>query len=200
MALAFHIYAAEGDIGSDRLAANRKEAIMKSHAMVLGHPIHPMLITFPVGLLATGVLFEIVGLLGGGTTWMLVAFYLVAAGVIGGLLAGVFGFVDYLNVPANTRAKSIATMHGTGNVAMLVLFAIAWFLWMPTPRHIGIAPAILTFVAVTIIAVTGWLGGELVDRLGVGVDPGANLDAPSSLSGLPASADLQGYEDTRRRA
>ena len=46
---------------------------------------------------------------------------------------------------------------------------------------------VLSFIAVALALVTGWLGGELVDRLGVGVDRGAHLDAPSSLSGRPAA-------------
>jgi uncharacterized membrane protein len=46
-------------------------------------------------------------------------------------------------------------------------------------------PFVLEIVGVLLALVTGWLGGELVDRLGVGVDRGANLNAPSSLSGSP---------------
>ena len=173
---------------------------MKSRAMVLGHPIHPMLITFPVGLFVTGVLFELIGLIGGDRLWVQIALYMVAAGIIGGLLAAVAGFIDYLAIPAGTRAKSVATMHGAGNFIMVVLFAIAWLLWFQTPRDIGVIPAILTFIGVCIIGVTGWLGGELVDRLGVGVDPGANLNSPNSLSGLPAGADLRGQERRTRHS
>lgn len=161
---------------------------MESRAKMLGHPIHPMLIPFPIGLLATAVIFEVVGLVGGGSTWEVAAFYMIAAGVIGGLAAGAFGTIDYLAIPAGTRARRVATLHGAGNLAMLILFAIAWLLWQPSPRSPGAAPIVLTFVAVAILGFTGWLGGELVDRLGVGVDPGAHLDAPESLSGLPAGA------------
>lgn len=171
---------------------------MKSRATFLGHPVHPMLITFPVGLLVTAVIFEIIGLISGKTMWTEVAFYMIAAGFISGLLAAVFGFIDYMAIPSGTRAKSIAMMHGAGNVTMVVLFGIAWLLWQSSPRHVGVAPAILTFIGVAIIGFTGWLGGELVDRLGVGVEPGANLNAPNSLSGVAVDTELPVRQ--RRRA
>jgi uncharacterized membrane protein len=161
---------------------------MDSRAKALGHAIHPMLIVFPLGLLATAVVFDIIYLFTGGPGFALAAAYIIAAGVIGGLVAAVPGLVDYLAIPAGTRAKRIGALHGGGNVVVVVLFAISWWLragaggWEP-----NMAALILGFVAVALAVVTGWMGGELVDRLGVGVDDGANLDSPSSLSRAPAS-------------
>jgi uncharacterized membrane protein len=67
------------------------------------------------------------------------------------------------------------------------LFALSWLLRSGDPLHIPTTAAIVVgLVGLAIGAVTGWLGGELVDRLGVGVDDGAHLNAPSSLSGRPA--------------
>ncbi len=78
-------------------------------------------------------------------------------------------------------------MHGGGNVVVVVLFALSWLVRGGATDHepSGLALA-LSFAGLALAAVTGWLGGELVDRLGVGVDEGANLNAPSSLSGEPA--------------
>lgn len=82
------------------------------------------------------------------------SFLMIAAGIIGGLVAALFGLIDWIAVPAGTRAKRVGAWHGGGNVVVVAL-------------ALG----------------TAWAGGELVERLGVGVDEGAHLDAPSSLSG-----------------
>src|SRR3954464_2778991 len=159
---------------------------MESKAKLLGHPIHPMLIVFPLGLLATAVIFDVITLAGRNGAWAGMAFYLIAAGVIGGLLAAVFGLIDWLAIPSGTRAKAIGLWHGVGNVVVVALFAASWFLRRGTPDAPGTLALILSFAGVVLALVTGWLGGELVDRLGVGVDDGAHLNAPSSLSGRAA--------------
>lgn len=149
---------------------------------VAGHPVHPMLIVFPLGLLATAVIFDIITLSTSDGKWSNMAWYMIAAGIIGGLLAAVFGLIDWLGIPSNTRAKAVGLLHGGLNVLVVLLFAVSWVLRRPDPATPpGLALA-LSFAAVIIAVVAGWFGGELVDRLGVGVDEGANLNAPSSLS------------------
>lgn len=156
---------------------------MDARAKLLGHPIHQMLIVFPLGLLATAVIFDLIYLLGGASTWEIAAWYMIAAGVIGGLLAAVFGLIDWLAIPGGTRAKRIGAVHGIGNVVVVALFAVSWLLRLADYQHpMGLA-FILSYVGAGVAMFTGWLGGELVDRLGIGVDEGANVDAPSSLSG-----------------
>src|SRR4051812_18425447 len=161
---------------------------MESKAKLLGHPVHPMLIVFPLGLLATAAVFDGITLATGNGAWSGMAFYLIAAGVIGGLVAAVFGLIDWLAIPPGTRAKAIGLWHGVGNVVVVALFAVSWSLRRGTPNAPGTLALVLSFAGVLLALVTGWLGGELVDRLGVGVDDGAHLDAPSSLSGRPAGA------------
>lgn len=156
---------------------------MESRAKLFGHAIHPTLIVFPLGLFTAAVLFDLIRIFGGGGDWGTAAFYDIAVGVAGGLLAAVFGFIDWLGLPANTRAKSVGLWHGAGNVVIVVLFVVSWFLRLPNPEAPGILAFILALVGVLLAVVTGWLGGELVERLRVGVDDGAHLDAPSSLSG-----------------
>jgi len=157
---------------------------MESRAKLAGHAIHPMLITLPLGLLGTAVVFDILGLLGNNTGFATASFYMLAAGIIGGLLAAVFGLWDWLAIPAGTRAKRIGLWHGVGNVVVVGLFAVSWLLRRGQAEYEPDgAPFWLGVVAVLVALVTAWLGGELVERLGVGVDEGANLDAPSSLSG-----------------
>ena len=155
---------------------------MRAKAKLLGHPIHPMLIVFPLGLLATSLVFDIAYEASGDARWALVTFVMITAGVIGGLLAAVFGLVDWLAIPKGTRAKRIGALHGIGNVVVVGLFVVSWALRVGQVAYTEPAPLVLTVVAVALALVTGWLGGELVDRLSVGVDEGANVDAPSSLS------------------
>ena len=159
---------------------------MESRAKLLGHPIHPMLIPFPLGLLGTAVAFDLIDALGGSDGFGRAADYMIVAGIIAGLAAAVFGAIDWFAIPAGTRAKRVGTAHGLGNVLVVALFAVAWLLRRDDPADPGSASLVLEIVGLLVALVTGWLGGELVDRLGVGVDPGAHLDAPNSLSGQPA--------------
>ena len=160
---------------------------MESRAKLLGHAIHPMLIPFPLGLLATSVAFDVVHLINGNGRWADVAFWMIAAGIIGGLAAAPFGTIDWLAIPSRTRAKAIGAVHGLGNVAVLVLFGLSWLLRYDEPPDPSTFAIVLSFIGVGLALATGWLGGELVERLRVGVDDGAHLDAPNSLSGRPAS-------------
>src|SRR5919206_5337844 len=170
---------------------------MESRAKALGHPIHQMLIPFPFGLLSTAVIFDIIYLFVGSPqtadTLAVVSFWMTAAGIVGGLVAAPFGLIDYLAIPTGTRAKSVGLLHGVGNVFVLVLFALSLWMRYNSPAVAGAgfyrptrAALAASFVAFLLAGATGWLGGELVDRLGVGVDDGAHLDAPNSLSGRPA--------------
>ena len=154
---------------------------MESRAKLLGHPIHQMLIVFPLGLLGMAVMFDVLSIALGNTYWSEIGLWMIAAGVVTGLLAAPFGFIDWLAVPAATRAKRIGALHGLGNVVVLLVFAgSAWLRW-PAPAAPSVLALSLSFAGLFLSLITGWLGGELVDRLGVGVDEGAHVDAPSSL-------------------
>lgn len=80
---------------------------MESRIKVAGHPLHPMLIVFPLGLLATAVAFDVAALVSGDAGWFNISFWLIAAGILGGLLAALPGLVDWVAIPNNTRAKAI---------------------------------------------------------------------------------------------
>ncbi|HEY2775924.1 MAG TPA: DUF2231 domain-containing protein [Candidatus Binatia bacterium] len=115
------------------------------------------------------------------------AYWIIAAGIVGGLLAAPFGLIDWIAIPKNTRAKGIGLMHGLGNVVVLVFFAVsAWqrhlMATAMVPYEANKIALVCSFAGIALAVVTVWLGGELVDRLGVGVYDDANLDAPSSLS------------------
>ncbi|MCY7350563.1 MAG: DUF2231 domain-containing protein [Cytophagaceae bacterium] len=159
---------------------------MESHAKLLGHPAHTILIVFPLGLLATSVIFDVVYLLNDNPTMAVVAFWMQVAGIAGGFIAAPFGTIDWVAIPKNTRAKRVGMIHGLGNVLVLLLFIVSvLFRWdeIENPPTLAL---VASFAGFALAGFTGWLGGELVNRLGVGVDPGAHLDAPNSLSGRAA--------------
>lgn len=165
---------------------------MESRVKFAGHPVHPMLIVFPLGLLATAVIFDIVYLVSGNPQWTVVAYYMIGAGVIGGLAAAVFGWLDWIAIPGGTRAKRIGLWHGAGNVVVVALFILSWVLRRESPIEPPTGAIVAGLLGVVLALITSWLGGELVDRMAVGVDEGAHLDSPSSLSELPAGAGLGG--------
>jgi uncharacterized membrane protein len=169
---------------------------MESRAKIFGHPIHQMLIVFPLGVLAMALVFDLIARFAGWPELHRAAYYMIAAGVISGLAAAVFGLIDFLAIPRETRARRIGALHGTGNVIVVALFGLSWFLRRDDPVNPEVLAIALAAAGALLATVTGWLGGELVDRLGVGIDDGAHLDAPSSLSGpVPA-----GSASTRTRA
>ena len=161
---------------------------MESRVKLFGHPVHPMLIVFPLGLLATAVIFDILYLSSGNRLLPTASYYMIAAGILGGLLAAIFGFIDWLALPNGSRAKNIGLWHGLGNVVIVGLFAVSWLL---RGNNVDFVPdslaLILSFAGAALALVTAWIGGELVYRLGVGVDPGANVNAPNSITAEPAT-------------
>ena len=160
---------------------------MESRAKLLGHAIHPIMIVFPLGLLSTGVIFDIIYRVWDNPTFATVAYYMIAAGIIGGFLAAIFGLTDWLAIPSGTRAKSVGMYHAGGNVIALLFFIGSWWLRRDAPERPETLASILSFAGAGVSLATAWLGGELVDRLGVGVDNGAHLDAPSSLTNSSAT-------------
>lgn len=160
---------------------------MRGRARLLGHPIHPMLVPIPIGLFLLALVFDLVVIAGGPRALGLGSFWAIAGGVVGGLSAAVFGLIDWTAIPSRTRAKGVGLLHAGANVTVVGLFAVAWLTRLGSADRVPTWTAVgLEIAGVALMLVAGWLGGELVDRLGVGVDEGANVDAPSSLGRRPA--------------
>ena len=144
---------------------------MRSRASLKGHPIHPMLIPFPLAFLAGGFLFDILGVLLEHPALWSVGFYLTISGVGAGLLAAIPGFIDYFfTVPPKSSGKERATRHMLAMLAVVTLFAIAWFLRdgsASTPSTITLA---LEAIGAALLGIGGWMGGTLVGRNLISVD------------------------------
>ena len=158
---------------------------MEARAKLMGHPIHQMLIVFPLGLLGMSVVFDLVYFGTEQMVFSVVAYWMIVAGIVGGLLAAPFGLIDWASIPAGTRAKRIGATHGIGNVIVLLLFVGSALLRDGAEAPPPASAYVCSFLGVLLSLVTAWLGGELVDRLGVGVHDHAHLDAPSSLAHTP---------------
>jgi uncharacterized membrane protein len=162
---------------------------MQSRVRFLGHPVHPMVVVIPLGALTAAVVMDVLYLWRGNPLFATIAYFNIAIGIVGGLLAAAFGLLDWLGIPSGTRAKRIGLMHGGTNLIVVAMFAAIWLARTASADH---TPTTLVFgvevAAIALAMLGGWLGGELVDRLGVGVDEGANLNASNSLSGRPAGS------------
>jgi uncharacterized membrane protein len=155
---------------------------MESRIKVLGHPVHPMLIVLPLGLLSTSVVFDLLYVLTGNGDLATFSFWGLLAGLVGGLAAAIFGLIDWLAIPKDTRARRIGAFHGGGNLIVVALFALSFLLRTSSAQYLpDLLPFVLGLVGAGIALVTAWLGGELVYRLGVAVDPDAHLNASNSL-------------------
>ncbi len=158
---------------------------MESRAKFLGHPVHQMLIPLPAGLLIVAPLLDIADLFVDAGWIPTVTFWNLVLGVLSGLLAAAFGLADWIKIPPHTRAKRIGAFHAIGNTLAIGLFAAAIVLRWRGVLIEQAVPLLLEVVALGLLCMSAWLGGELVDRLGVGVSDGAHVDAPSSLRGKP---------------
>lgn len=154
---------------------------MESRAKFLGHSLHQMLIPFPFGLLAMAVIFDVLALMLENAAFSQVAYWMIAAGLIGGVVASPFGVIDWLAIPARTRAKRVGGIHGVGMLFVIVLFFMSWTRRGGGSEYTDVYALVLSFLGAAVAMFAGWLGGELVDRLGIGVDEGAHMNAPSSL-------------------
>jgi uncharacterized membrane protein len=146
---------------------------MASKASIAGHPIHPILVAFPVGLWTTSLAMDIWFYFQVNVTWLVISKFLIAAGCIGALAAAVPGIIDWL-ANKEQQIKKVANWHARLNIIALVLFIInLYFRTQAGGRLVGyrlIVPFLLSVVGVGLIAISGWLGGELVFRYGVGRD------------------------------
>jgi len=152
---------------------------MEARVKIFGHSIHQMLIVFPLGLLGMGVVFDVVFMISHQPVFNAVAYWMMVAGIVGGLCAAPFGFMDWLAIPRGTRARAVGAMHGVGNVVVLALFAGSVVQRGGQDIQPDAVAYACSFVGVLLALFTGWLGGELVTRFGVGVHAGADVNEHS---------------------
>ncbi|ANE51731.1 DUF2231 domain-containing protein [Flavisolibacter tropicus] len=143
---------------------------MKSKAHFKSHPLHPILISFPIAFFIGTLISHAGGLYLDNEEWLTTATWLNAAGIIGAVLAAVPGFIDYLyTVPPRSSAKKRASLHGLLNTSMLVLFVLLFYYRRQAmPSQLFLLTGEL--IGVVIMTIAGWMGGTLVHRNQIGID------------------------------
>jgi uncharacterized membrane protein len=142
----------------------------KSTASIAGHPLHPMIIPFPVAFLTAALATDIAFWLTASGGWAEASMWLLGAGVVMALLAAVFGFTDFFG-DRQISGLSDARQHMIGNLIAVVLALINWYLRYRTGGAGGVFPAgiWLSLVTVLLLLFNGWKGWEMVYRHHVGV-------------------------------
>jgi uncharacterized membrane protein len=162
---------------------------MASPASFNGHPIHPMIIPFPIALWVFSLVADIIYLWRGNPVWRdSIAFYTLLAGIIGAVAAAVPGLIDWLSIRDRAVVK-IANWHARLNVIALLVFAASFYLRTTSGANLVSGsytiPVALSVLGVVLITISGWLGGEMVFKHGVAVSSGSQatekVDTPTKV-------------------
>lgn len=138
---------------------------MSTRASIAGHPIHPMLVTIPIGLWIFSMVCDFGFIITGDSSWAVTAFYTLGGGIVGALLAAIPGLIDLLGLD-DPRANRIGIYHMVLNLAIVALQAANF--WLRTADEVaGALPRGISIVAVLALVASGWLGGHLVHVFGV---------------------------------
>ena len=142
---------------------------MSTPATIGRHPIHPILVAFPIGLWVFSVVADVVFQLGWGpAVWKDVAYYTLAGGIVGALLAAIPGFIDFLSI-TEERARQTGIAHMVANLIALVVFGASF--WLRSINTVGWPPVAFSIAGLVALGAGGWLGGELVFVHNMGVQP-----------------------------
>lgn len=151
---------------------------MESRAKLAGHPIHQMLVTFPIGAFGLAVTSDLLRRGRPDRSYEATASRAIDFGLASAALAVPFGLVDWLAIPRGTRARQVGLLHALGNAALLGFFAGSrWLRARGDTRR----AQWLSGAGMALGGLTAWLGGELVTRHGIGVHDQLGFDAPKAL-------------------
>ncbi len=138
-----------------------------------GHPFHPILVTLPIGAWVASVVFDVASKVDESAPALVEgAYWLIGLGIVGAVVAALFGLLDLLAIPRGTRAQRLGLVHLTLNVVTLGMF-VGGFLWRSdsydTAGETSAAQLALSLGALVLLSVSGWIGGMLAYRFGVRV-------------------------------
>lgn len=139
---------------------------MSTRITVVGHPIHPMLVTIPIGLWVFSLICDFAFLSTGDSRWTVTAYFSLGGGIIGALIAALPGLLDLLSLHG-ARERRIGTLHLVLNLAIVAVQAANFWLRFQDDGNAGVLPRAISMIAVAALVASGWLGGHLVHVLGV---------------------------------
>jgi uncharacterized membrane protein len=147
------------------------EAIMpnpRSTVQIAGHPIHPMLIPFPIAFFVATFLCDIAFKVNGSPAWEVATLWLLGAGLVMAALAAIVGLTDFLSEP-RIRAINDAWWHAGVNVLAVLLSLYNFYIRYTDPAAVGTTGLIISLIVVLLLLFSGWKGWEMVYRHHVGV-------------------------------
>jgi len=146
---------------------------MKSHFHIKGHPIHAMLVSYPIALYMIALLLDLLYLWKGDPLWFQMAFWVMLFGLIGNLLANLSGVVDFLAILREApEARQTAVIHLSVGWLLVILYGSSLLLrnWgLIQEGSSATVPILLNLVGAVFVGLQGWFGGELVYRFGIGI-------------------------------
>ena len=135
-----------------------------------GHPFHPILVTIPIGTWVASIVFDIIAFVADDPTpYVVGANVLILIGIVGALVAAVFGFLDYSQLARGTAARKTATIHMALNLGVTVLFVVNLLVRWSADDDVSLVGFVLSLVGLAALGVSGWLGGKLAYHYGVRV-------------------------------
>src|SRR5947209_7938598 len=136
-----------------------------------GHPLHPQLVEFPLGLLPFSFAMDVMHLVTGDASYADAAYYSMVGGYLGGAVAGAAGAADYFQIPPQTRSKRTANLHAILNLGIMGLYSVNLLLRRGNQRRPGPLSLLLSALGTAGLVASSWYGGELVYELGMRVKP-----------------------------
>jgi uncharacterized membrane protein len=144
--------------------SNYRDTGVPSTVAVAGHPLHPAIITLPIGLLVTAPVTDIAYWFLGDVFWARASFWLIVAGLVTGLVAAITGLLDFIRI-GRVRKHTAGWAHMYANVTALVVTAINLGLRVGDPvENLLFTGLVLSVIVATLLGISGWYGGELVYR------------------------------------
>lgn len=155
----------------DRTPQQRAKRPRSIIAGPYGHPFHPILVTVPIGSWVASIVFDIIALTAEDPTpYVVAARILILIGIVGAVLAAIWGFLDYLQLAAGTPARRTATTHMILNLGVTVLFVVNVLVRLAQDDdEASVIGFVLSLVGLAALGLSGWLGGKLAYRYGVRV-------------------------------
>jgi uncharacterized membrane protein len=153
---------------------------MESRVKIFGHPVHQVLVSFPLGGFGFAAVSDALHARSGQREYALAARWALDFSLITAAVAAPFGLLDWLAIPPHTRAKRVGAVHGLGNLAVVGLFAASRML--RGGRRAPLSAKLLSVAGVALSGVTAWLGAELINRHGIGLDGELGTNAQNSLA------------------
>ncbi len=136
------------------------------------HPLHPLLVHFPIGLFALSFLLDLGSFLAPQNSGLLRgAFWCMLLGIVTSLVAAVAGFADYVDIRRDRPGRSVATTHMILNLLMVGVYAVNAGMRLPLPEtgKTPAGPLILSLVGIALLSISGYLGGHMIYADGIAV-------------------------------